>query len=72
MLSVRYKAVTAGVNGREFTRVVLVSIAIKFQLLCCCKLESILVPWSGAQQVRLVVRKREIWDVETSATLGSK
>ena len=47
MLSVRYKAVTAGVNGHEFTRVVLVSIAIKFQLLCCCKLENILVTWSG-------------------------
>ena len=72
MLSVRYEAVTAGVNEREFTRVISVSITINFQLLCCCELESILVPWSGAQQVRLVVRKREIWDVEISATLGSK
>ena len=72
MLSVRSEAVTAGVNGREFTRVVLVLIAINFQLLCCCELESILITWSGAQQVRLVMRKREIWDVETSATLGSK
>ena len=72
MLSVQCEAVTAGVNGREFTQVVLVSITINFQLLCCCELESILVPWSGAQQVRLVVRKREIWDVETSATFGSK
>ena len=65
MLSVRYEAVSAGVNERKFTRVILVSIAINFQLLCCCELESILVTWSGAQQVRLVVRKREIWDVET-------
>ena len=72
MLSVRCEAVTAGVNGHKFARVVLISIGINFQLLCCCKLESILVPWSGAQQVRLVVRKREIWDVETSATFGSK
>ena len=72
MLSVRCEAVTAGVNGREFTRVILVSIAINFQLLCCCELESILVTWSGAQQVRLVMSKREIWNVETSATLGSK
>ena len=72
MLSVRCEAVTAGVNGHKFTRVVLISIGINFQLLCCCELESILVPWSGAQQVRLVVRKREIRDVETSATFGSK
>ena len=72
MLSVRCEAVTAGVNGHKFARVVLISIGINFQLLCCCELESILVPWSGAQQVRLVVRKREIWDVETSATFGSE
>ena len=72
MLSVQCEAVTAGVNGHKFARVVLISIGINFQLLCCCELESILVPWSGAQQVRLVVRKREIWDVETSATFGSK
>ena len=47
MLSLRYEAVTAGVNEREFTRVVSVSIAINFQLLCCCELESIVVVWSG-------------------------
>ena len=34
MLLVQYEAVTAGVNEREF----LVSIAINYQLLCCCEL----------------------------------